>query len=70
MLRPRANPSVFPSGKSNGTSATYLASDGREIGFTRTGSGYAVEPGVAHFSLARTGSGFTPTSFDQLRMLQ
>jgi hypothetical protein len=30
----------------NGTSATYLASDGREIGFTRTGSGYAVEPGV------------------------
>jgi len=48
--------------------ARYLASDGREIGFSRTGSGFVVEQGVARFSLARSGSEYVLTSFDQLRM--
>ncbi|TCO40935.1 RHS repeat-associated protein [Kribbella antiqua] len=48
--------------------ARYLASDGREIGFTRSGTGFVVEPGAARFTLARSGSEYVLTSFDQLRM--
>jgi RHS repeat-associated protein len=50
------------------TGARYLASDGREIGFTRTGTGFAVEPGTARFTLTRSGSTYVLTSFDQVRM--
>lgn len=50
------------------TGARYLASDGREIGFTRTGTGFAVEPGAARFTLTRSGSTYVLSSFDQLRM--
>jgi uncharacterized protein DUF6531 len=49
-------------------SATYLASDGREIGFSRRGGGFVIEPGAARFSLARVGAGYVLTSFDQMRM--
>jgi YD repeat-containing protein len=48
--------------------ARYLASDGREIGFTRKGSGFAVEQGAARFTLARSGSTYVLTSVDQVRM--
>ena len=48
--------------------ARYLASDGREIGFTRQGSGFAVEPGPARFTLARSGSTYALSSVDQVRM--
>jgi len=48
--------------------ARYLASDGRVIGFDRQGSGFVVERGVARFGLARSGSEYVLTSFDQLRM--
>ncbi|TCC08600.1 DUF6531 domain-containing protein [Kribbella soli] len=48
--------------------ARYLASDGREIGFTRRGTGFAVEPGAARFTLARSGSTYLLTSVDQVRM--
>ncbi|TCC29032.1 DUF6531 domain-containing protein [Kribbella speibonae] len=46
----------------------YLASDGREIGFARHGTGFAVEPGAARFTLARSGSTYLLTSIDQVRM--
>ncbi|WP_410793398.1 DUF6531 domain-containing protein [Kribbella sp. C-35] len=46
----------------------YLASDGREIGFTRHGTGLAVEQGAARFTLARSGSTYLLTSVDQVRM--
>jgi RHS repeat-associated protein len=48
--------------------ARYLASDGREIGFTSSGTGFVVERGAARFTLARSESGYVLTSFDQLRM--
>ncbi|NIK58273.1 DUF6531 domain-containing protein [Kribbella shirazensis] len=51
------------------TGARYLASDGREIGFARKGAGFAVEPGAARFTLARAGTTYVLTSFDQVRML-
>lgn len=50
------------------TGARYLASDGREVGFTRKGTGFAVEQGVARFTLARSGTTYLLTSFDQERM--
>ncbi len=50
------------------TGARYLASDGREIGFTRLGKGFAVEQGAARFTLARSGSTYLLTSIDQVRM--
>ena len=46
----------------------YLASDGREIGFTREGAGFVVEPGPARFTLARSGPTYVLTSVDQVRM--
>ncbi|MFI6681698.1 DUF6531 domain-containing protein [Kribbella sp. NPDC050470] len=48
--------------------ARYVASDGREIGFERQGTGFVVERGVARFRLARVGNEYLLTSFDQLRM--
>jgi YD repeat-containing protein len=48
--------------------ARYLASDGRQIAFSRKGSGFAIEPGAARFTLARSGDGYVLTDFDQLRM--
>ncbi|WP_433159655.1 DUF6531 domain-containing protein [Kribbella sp. CA-247076] len=48
--------------------ARYFASDGRVIGFDRQGTGFVVERGVARFRLARSGSEYLLTSFDQLRM--
>ncbi|HET6296942.1 MAG TPA: DUF6531 domain-containing protein, partial [Kribbella sp.] len=51
-----------------GSGVRYLASDGREIAFAKRGTGFLVEPGVARFNLARTSSGYTLTSFDQMRM--
>ena len=48
--------------------ARYLASDGREIGFTRDGAGFVVEPGPARFTLARSGPTYVLTSVDQVRM--
>ncbi|MEV8376574.1 DUF6531 domain-containing protein [Kribbella sp. NPDC056861] len=51
-----------------GNSATYLASDGREIAFSRRRGAFVVEPGAAHFNLAQVGTGYVLTSFDQLRM--
>ncbi|MFG1912403.1 DUF6531 domain-containing protein [Kribbella sp. NPDC048928] len=50
------------------TGARYLASDGREIGFTRTGTAFAVEPGSARFTLTQSGSTYVLTSVDQMRM--
>ncbi|TDW84498.1 YD repeat-containing protein [Kribbella pratensis] len=50
------------------TGARYLASDGREIGFTRHGTGFEVEQGAARFTLARSGSTYLLTSVDQVRM--
>jgi RHS repeat-associated protein len=49
--------------------ARYLASDGREIGFSRKGTGFVVEPGVARFVLARAGTTYVLTSIDQVRMV-
>ncbi|WP_350274868.1 DUF6531 domain-containing protein [Kribbella sp. HUAS MG21] len=51
------------------TGARYHASDGREIGFLRKGTAFAVEPGAARFTLARAGSTYVLTSVDQVRML-
>ncbi|MEV6889400.1 DUF6531 domain-containing protein [Kribbella sp. NPDC051137] len=50
------------------TGARYETSDGREIGFTRKGPAFAVEPGPARFALARSGSTYLLTSVDQVRM--
>ncbi|MFD7159442.1 DUF6531 domain-containing protein [Kribbella sp. NPDC059898] len=50
------------------TGARYLASDGREIGFTRKGPAFAVEAGPGRFTLARSGSTYLLTSIDQTRM--
>lgn len=51
-----------------GRSATYLASDGREIAFTPRGTGFVVEPGAARFTLGRSGTDFVLTDVDQQRM--
>ncbi|WBQ07839.1 DUF6531 domain-containing protein [Kribbella sp. CA-293567] len=51
-----------------GNSATYLASDGREIGFSRRRGAFVVEPGAARFTLAQAGAGYVLTSYDQMSM--
>ncbi|TWD73104.1 hypothetical protein FB561_6989 [Kribbella amoyensis] len=51
-----------------GTAVTYLASDGREIGFTRRGTGYAIEPGAARFQLTAADGGFVLKDLDEGRM--
>lgn len=51
-----------------GRSATYLASDGREIAFTQRGTGFVIEPGTARFTLGRAGTDYVLTDVDQQRM--
>jgi YD repeat-containing protein len=51
-----------------GRSATYLASDGREIAFTQRGTGFVVEPGAARFTLGRSGTDYVLTDVAQQRM--
>ncbi|GAA1558644.1 hypothetical protein GCM10009741_74490 [Kribbella lupini] len=51
-----------------GRSATYLASDGREIAFTQRGTGFVVELGAARFTLGRSGTDYVLTDVDQQRM--
>ncbi|MEV6283403.1 DUF6531 domain-containing protein [Kribbella sp. NPDC051770] len=49
-------------------SATYQASDGREIAFTQSGTGFVIEPGAARLTLTRSGTDYLLTDIDQQQM--